>query len=53
MAADEKGKKAERTGGPTQTIGQAKIVWDDANMRSVYANVANVAGERRSCFCSA
>ena len=46
MAADEKGKKAERTGGPTQTIGQTKIVWDDANMRSVYANVANVAGGR-------
>ena len=46
MAAEEKGKKAEQTGGPTQTIGQTKIVWDDANMRSSYANVANVAGGR-------
>ena len=26
--------------------GQARIVWDDTNMRSVYANVANVAGTR-------
>ena len=46
MAADEKEKKAEQTEAPTQTIGQTKILWDDANMRSVYANVANVAGGR-------
>ena len=46
MAAEEKGKKEEQTGAPTQTIGQTKILWDDANMRSVYANVANVAGGR-------
>jgi hypothetical protein len=26
--------------------GQARIVWDDTNMRSAYANVANVAGTR-------
>jgi hypothetical protein len=26
--------------------GQARIVWDDTNMRSGYANVANVAGTR-------
>jgi len=26
--------------------GQTRIVWDDMNMRSVYANVANVAGTR-------
>ena len=25
---------------------QARIVWDDSNMRSVYANVSNVAGGR-------
>ena len=25
---------------------QARIVWDDSNMRSSYANVANVAGGR-------
>ena len=46
MASEEKGKKEEQTGAPTQTIGQTKILWDDANMRSVYANVANVAGGR-------
>ncbi len=46
MAAEEKGGKEEKTGAPTQTIGQTKILWDDANMRSVYANVANVAGGR-------
>jgi hypothetical protein len=46
MAAEEKEKTAESTGAPTQTIGQTKIVWDDAGMRSVYANVANVAGGR-------
>lgn len=26
--------------------GQRKIIWDDTNMRSVYANVCNVAGTR-------
>ncbi len=46
MAEEEKGKKAEKSGAPTQTIGQTRILWDDANMRSVYANVANVAGGR-------
>jgi len=29
-----------------QAPGQTRIVWDDTNMRSVYANVANVAGTR-------
>ncbi len=48
MAADDKSKKAPPTvaAGATQTAGQTKIVWDDANMRSVYSNVANVAGGR-------
>ena len=46
MAAEVKDQKEEQTGVPTQTIGQTKILWDDANMRSVYANVANVAGGR-------
>ena len=46
-----KGKEKQETmaaaaSGPTQTVGQTKIVWDDAGMRSVYANVANVAGGR-------
>lgn len=48
MAADEKKKApaAATSTGPTQTIGQTKIVWDDSSMRSVYANVSNVAGGR-------
>ena len=47
MAADESKKETgAAAGSPTQTIGQTKIVWDDSNMRSAYANVANVAGGR-------
>jgi hypothetical protein len=47
MAADESKKETEAAAGsPTQTIGQTKIVWNDSNMRSAYANVANVAGGR-------
>ena len=42
MAADESKKETAAT----QTAGQTKIVWDDSNMRSVYANVSNVAGGR-------
>jgi len=47
MAADDKSKR-ETTAvpGATQTIGQTKIVWDDTNMRSSYANVCNVTGTR-------
>lgn len=49
--ATEKSEKPKKetgtTGGTTaQAPGQMKIVWDDSNMRSVYANVANVAGGR-------
>jgi len=29
-----------------QVAGQSRIVWDDTNMRSAYANVANVTGTR-------
>ena len=32
--------------GAQATAGQTRIVWDDTNMRSGYANVANVAGTR-------
>jgi hypothetical protein len=32
--------------GTTQTGVQPKIVWDDTNMRSFYANVTNVSGTR-------
>jgi len=47
MAADESKKETgAAAGSPTQTVGQTKIVWDDSNMRSVYANVSNVAGGR-------
>jgi hypothetical protein len=48
MAVDDKSKKETEAaaGSPTQTIGQTKIVWNDSNMRSAYANVANVAGGR-------
>ncbi len=49
MAADQskKASKAEETTTPTpQAPGQMKIVWDDSGMRSVYANVSNVAGGR-------
>ena len=46
MAADEGKKETAAAPGATQTVGQTKIVWDDSNMRSVYANVSNVAGGR-------
>jgi len=38
----ETGKVAEST----QPGAQVRIKWDDTNMRSVYANVCNVAGTR-------
>src|SRR5512142_1188966 len=38
----ESGKVAEST----QPGAQVRIKWDDSNMRSVYANVCNVAGTR-------
>jgi len=49
--ATEKSDKTKRTTAATgatttQAPGQMKIVWDDSNMRSVYANVSNVAGGR-------
>jgi len=46
MADEEKKETGAAAGSPTQTVGQTKIVWDDSNMRSAYANVANVAGGR-------
>jgi hypothetical protein len=46
MAEEEKKETGAAAGSPTQTIGQTKIVWNDSNMRSAYANVANVAGGR-------
>ena len=48
MATEEKSKQgaAAPAAKATQTVGQTKIVWDDSSMRSVYANVSNVAGGR-------
>jgi len=47
MANEKSGKE---TGAPigssSQAANQPKIVWDDSDMRSAYANVANVAGGR-------
>ncbi len=43
MAAE---KKAKENVDATQADGQAKIIWDDSDMRSVYANASNVAGGR-------
>jgi len=44
-----KGRGAGAQAAPAQqaaAAGQTRIVWDDTNMRSGYANVANVAGTR-------
>lgn len=45
--AEDKSKKGSGAGegaAPAQAGGQPRIVWDDSNMRSVYANATNVAG---------
>jgi hypothetical protein len=44
MAAPSR-KEAVEAAGNAGTV-QRKIHWDDTNMRSVYANVCNVAGTR-------
>ena len=41
MATERKAPEVQ-----AQAAGQTKIVWDDSNMRSVYANVVNAAGTR-------
>ncbi len=41
MAAERKEPEVQAPAG-----GPPKIVWDDSNMRSVYANVVNAAGTR-------
>jgi hypothetical protein len=43
-----KGRGAAQAAAAQQAAapGQTRIVWDDTNMRSGYANVANVAGTR-------
>ena len=39
-------KKSQKGAEPEQAAGQTKIIWDDSNMRSIYANATNVAGGR-------
>ena len=46
MTTDQKDEGTGTAGGAAQAGAQPKIVWDDSNMRSVYANVSNVAGGR-------
>ena len=46
MATDQKDEGTGTAGGTAQAAAQPRIVWDDSNMRSVYANVSNVAGTR-------
>jgi len=46
MAAEKSNKKNEAAGATGQAGAQMRILWDDSNMRSVYANVSNVAGTR-------
>lgn len=38
--------KPDETQDSGQSNTQARVIWDDSNMRSSYANVANVAGGR-------
>ncbi|HDI60121.1 MAG TPA: DUF3467 domain-containing protein [Desulfobacteraceae bacterium] len=37
---------ADKKNANVEQAAQTRIVWDDANMRSVYCNVSNVAGGR-------
>ncbi len=48
MTPEDKSGKGTGTAGKAATPAgtQTKIRWDDSNMRSVYANVCNVAGTR-------
>ena len=47
MADEERNSGApEMSGSTAPRAAQLKIKWDDSDMRSVYANVCNVAGTR-------
>ena len=49
MAADQSKKDSEEKEQATPTPqpeAQTRIVWDDSNMRSAYANVFHVSGVR-------
>jgi len=44
MVAEKDKKKSDEVGAGAQDQNETRIVWNDDNMRSVYANAANVAG---------
>ncbi len=44
--AKDRNRDETQTGGDAASVAQVKIRWDDKDMRSVYANVCNVAGTR-------
>ena len=46
MAANTDDKAAKNKAKGVQTGQPIKVTWDDSSMRSVYANVCNVAGTR-------
>ena len=46
VAAKDKKKSEQGAGAQAQEGVQPRIVWDDSDMRSVYANATNVAGGR-------
>lgn len=48
MTTEKSSKKAEavESESTAQAGDQTRIVWDDSNMRSIYANVSNVASGR-------
>ena len=46
MTTGKSSKKSGKPGKKDPADAKPKIIWDDSNMRSVYANVSNVAGGR-------
>lgn len=46
MANNKSYKKNKASEGTAQADAQMRVIWDDSNMRSVYANVARVVGGR-------
>lgn len=46
MATEKESSKTKTDQDSTQSSGQTRILWDDSDMRSSYANVSNVAGGR-------
>jgi hypothetical protein len=46
MNSDKRKQDTEAKKIPPKGEKQTKIIWDDTNMRSVYANVSNVTGGR-------